>query len=104
MGTFIAGLPYIRGIKKIAEALSEGDELKLVREPKNQFDDRAILIRNANNKKMGYVPRRDNEVISRLMDGGMCFKAVVDRIDFRAEEDMNASYALSIHIGIYMIV
>lgn len=102
--TYIAGLPYIRGIKKIAMALSEGDELKLIREPKNQYDERAVLVKTVDNKKIGYIPRRNNEVISRLMDGGIYFKAFVDRVDLNPYENNKEKPVMNIYIKIYMIV
>ena len=46
-------------------------ELELFREPHNAHDEqRAIVIKNASGVKIGYVPRRDNVVFSRLMDAG----------------------------------
>ena len=102
--THIAGVMYVRGIKKMAKQLSEGDELRLVREPKNPYDMWAIVIKNAANRKIGYIPRSRNEIIARLMDGGMRFKAVVDLVQFHAEEDMTEKYALTILVSVYMVV
>ena len=36
----------------------------------NKFDSNAILILNADKKKLGYVPEKDNVVFARLMDAG----------------------------------
>lgn len=104
LSTYIAGLMHARGIKKLAQNLNEGDELRLVREPKNIHDNLAILVRNADNAKLGYVPRVKNEVIAHLMDGGMCFKAVVKHIELGAEIDRNSYGAMNIEIDIFMIV
>ena len=30
---------------------------------------------------MGFVPKRDNEIISRLMDSGRYFYCIVDKVD-----------------------
>jgi hypothetical protein len=36
----------------------------------NPYDHKAIVIKNADGVKIGYVPRADNVVFSRLMDAG----------------------------------
>lgn len=40
------------------------------REPDNPHDPNAIVIKNADGVKVGYVPRADNLIFSRLMDAG----------------------------------
>ena len=66
----IAGTGYVDGIEKICDSLPEEAILTFVREPKNPHDVFAIRIDSANGEKLGYVPRRKNEVLARLMDGG----------------------------------
>ncbi len=44
--------------------------LKLVREPENIYDTRAIKVLNQDGLHIGYVPRSKNEVIANLMDAG----------------------------------
>lgn len=39
-------------------------------EPENLSDAKAIVIKNAEGVKVGYVPREDNVIFSRLMDAG----------------------------------
>lgn len=36
----------------------------------NEYDERAIMIKNENGDKLGYIPRDKNEILSRLMDAG----------------------------------
>lgn len=66
----IAGTSFVQDIEKKVSALSIGEELSLVREGDNKHDSFAILVNNASEGKLGYVPRRKNKVLSRLMDGG----------------------------------
>ena len=40
------------------------------REPNNPYDKQAIVIKTGNGVKIGYVPKQDNIVFSRLMDAG----------------------------------
>lgn len=68
--TFVAGTSYIEGIEEIELNLKEGDRLVFYREPENPHDPQAIRIETLDKIKIGYVPRRDNVVFSRLMDAG----------------------------------
>ena len=54
----------------IGSRIKEGDRLVFFREPKNEHDPQAIRIKTLKNEKIGYVPRQDNIVFSRLMDAG----------------------------------
>lgn len=68
--TFVAGTSYIEGIDAIGLNLKEDDRLVFYREPENPHDPQAIRIETLDKIKIGYVPRRDNVVFSRLMDAG----------------------------------
>lgn len=68
--TYVAGTSYVDGIEDLEPHLSEGDKLDFFREPDNAYDEKAIVIRNTDGIKLGYVPRKDNIVFSRLMDAG----------------------------------
>lgn len=68
--TFVAGTTHIEGIEELAPHLNVGDKLDFFREPDNPYDSRAIVIRNSDGVKIGYVPKEDNAVFSRLMDAG----------------------------------
>lgn len=82
LSTDIAGLmhqdPY-----EILEAVVTGDLLQLKREPANEHDNLAIAVWKGS-IKCGYVPRKKNEVLARLMDAGKTVFAKVVEID---EED-----------------
>lgn len=80
MNCHVAGPSHIEGIEEILKALEPGIRLKLVREPDNEFDDMAVLVL-WDERKIGYLPRRNNEVIARLMDYGKYFYAVVSRVE-----------------------
>ena len=66
----IAGTTHIDGIEDIEPNLLDGMKLRFVREADNQYDSLAILIRDHDGNKLGYVPRNKNEILSRLMDAG----------------------------------
>ena len=68
--THIAGTSYIDVIEELEAHLNEDDKLDFFREPDNKYDKRAIVIQTIDGVKIGYVPRYDNAIFSRLMDAG----------------------------------
>lgn len=68
--TFIAGTTHIDGMLEMEKNLSVGDMLDFFREPDNVYDPGAIVIKNKYENKIGYVPKKDNIIFSRLMDAG----------------------------------
>jgi len=68
--THVAGTSYVEGIAELEPHISVGDKLDFFREPDNPHDKRAIVIKNADGVKIGYVPKADNMIFSRLMDAG----------------------------------
>lgn len=68
--THVAGTTYIEGIEELEPHLNVDDRLDFFREPDNKYDKRAIVVKTTDGVKIGYVPREDNVVFSRLMDAG----------------------------------
>lgn len=68
--THIAGTAYIKDIQEIVKEFSEGEIFSFFREAKNEHDNLAIAIKTSKNKKIGYIPKADNQIFSRLMDAG----------------------------------
>lgn len=66
-------------------SLEENEELRLKRERENQYDKYAIAVYNSE-KKIGYIPRRNNKVFARLMDGGKSILAKVKCADYYFDE------------------
>ena len=73
----IAGTTFLN-LKDIEPNLKKNQLLVLKREPKNEYDDKAILILTEDGQKLGYVPQERNEILSRLMDAG---KLLFGRLD-----------------------
>ena len=73
----IAGTTFLN-LKDIEPKLKKYQLLVLKREPKNEYDDKAILILTEDGQKLGYVPQEKNEILSRLMDAG---KLLFGRLD-----------------------
>ena len=73
----IAGTTFLN-LKDIEPKLKKNQLLVLKREPKNKYDDKAILILTEDGQKLGYVPQEKNEILSKLMDAG---KLLFGRLD-----------------------
>lgn len=93
--TYVAGTSHIEGIENIGSHIKDGDRLVFYREPENEHDPQAIRIENLKGEKIGYVPRKDNVVFSRLMDAGKVLFAKV------IEKEMKGKW-LKIKIKIYL--
>jgi hypothetical protein len=91
----VAGTSYVEGIEELAPYLNVDDKLDFFREPGNPHDSKAIVVKNADGVKIGYVPRADNAIFSRLMDAG---KLLFARI---SSKEMQGSW-LKIDIKVYL--
>lgn len=68
--TYVAGTSHVAGIEELEPYLNLNDKLDFFREPDNPYDAQAIMVKNSDGVKIGYVPRKDNVVFARLMDAG----------------------------------
>ena len=66
----IAGTTHIDNMDILEPKLTEGVEVQFFREPNNQYDSKAIVVKDKEGNKLGYIPRDKNEILSRLMDAG----------------------------------
>ncbi len=90
----VAGTFHLKD-KSVLDTVKTGDELTLLRE-ENPHDRNAILVLNAEKKKIGYVPRKDNLIFARLMNAGKLLKAKVTKVEPRKGYMM-------IGMGIYLV-
>lgn len=74
----LAGFQYHEG-KRLWDEMRVGDALTLVREPGNPYDAKAVRV-DWKGRKLGYVPRRENADIARLMDRGAKLEARISRL------------------------
>ena len=70
LDSYVAGTTHVEGIEEIAEGIDEGQRLVLYREPESEYDPQAIRVETIKAEKIGYIPRQDNVIFSRLMDAG----------------------------------
>lgn len=83
LDSMIAGTTHVVGIEELEPFLRVGDRLTLHRIPDNPSDPNAIKIYNRDGIKLGYVPRQDNLILARLMDGGKHLYAKITEKSWR---------------------
>jgi hypothetical protein len=74
----LAGFQYHAG-RTLWPQMRIGDALALVREPDNPYDARAVRV-EWRGHKIGYVPRRENADVARLLDRGQALTARIVRL------------------------
>lgn len=75
----VAGVSHrSRAIKDEIPYLNIKDEIKLVKEPTNQYDKYAVKV-VYDRKKVGYVPREHSKMVTHMIEEGMIQKIIVDR-------------------------
>ncbi len=84
----IVGSFFIPGIKDLFNELYDGEKLRLVREPENPHDNKAVRIDDSKGRKLGYISRRENEAISNLLDAGKNIYGIIKI----PEKDENGEY------------
>ncbi|MDQ1314435.1 MAG: hypothetical protein QG662_544 [Pseudomonadota bacterium] len=74
----LAGFQYHAG-KALWTRMRVGDALTLIREPDNPYDPMAVRV-EWQGRKIGYVPRRENDDVARLLDRGRILSARIVRL------------------------
>lgn len=74
----LAGFQYHAG-KALWPRMRVGDALTLEREPANRHDAKAVRV-EWHGHKIGYVPRRENADVARLLDAGQVLEARIVRL------------------------
>jgi hypothetical protein len=77
---YVAGYTYYDG-ESIEDALLEGKIVRFKREPGCKYDPRAVEI-YLGRKKLGYIPKRDNQLIASLLDRGVPIKGIISKRNF----------------------
>ena len=71
--------------RELLKTIQTGVRVNLVREPDNEYDDKAILVMDQGDNKLGYIPRTDNAKLSAAMDAGEAFYGLVFDTDMKVE-------------------
>lgn len=73
--THVAGTSYIDNFDEID--IKIGEKLSFYRE-KNEHDSNAIVVKTSKSIKIGYIPKKDNVIFSRLMDAGKSLFGIIE--------------------------
>jgi hypothetical protein len=79
----VAGFRYYRGPELVGR-IRPGEPIHLVPEPENPHDALAVRVEYGG-EKLGYIPRRENQAVSRLLQDGVRIEGRV--IEVHPEED-----------------
>ena len=91
----VAGTMHVDDVLFKTKAVDVGSPLVLKREPKNEHDELAIRVETSDGERIGWVPRKYNDILARLMDAG---KLLVAKVSHKELED----HWLNLRIGIYL--
>lgn len=75
----VAGFAHHQG-PELFDELHKGVEPVLVREPGNPHDPRAVRLEHRG-AHIGYIPKRCNSSVSRLLDQGARLRCTITRVD-----------------------
>lgn len=78
----LAGFQYHEG-EALWSYLTVGDRLELRREPDNPHDSHAIRI-DWNGRKLGYLPRAQNQTTALMLDNGLTLEARIGGLEKHA--------------------
>ena len=73
----IVGTRFQGGSDELVEDLEVGSRISFLREPDNAFDPDAVMALDEQGRKLGYIPRRENELIGALMEAGKYFYGII---------------------------
>jgi hypothetical protein len=93
---FVAGFRFYKGME-LLDQMQEGDMLELVREPDNAYDEAAIAL-HWNGEKIGFIPKSENEFLSKLLDAeALELMAEIAHLNKEVKPWEN------LHVGVYFL-
>jgi hypothetical protein len=94
--SFVKGFRFYDG-PNLLNKMHENDMLELVREPDNEYDNCAIAL-YFDKTKIGYLPKEDNEILSKLMDADVIqLQAEITHLKPEAKAWEN------VHVAVYVL-
>ena len=76
-------------------SVTTGARLELRRDKTNAWDSDAIAVLNADGNRIGFLPQKQNSILSRLMDGGKSLYAIV--VSKKSEDKF-----FNVTVGVYL--
>ena len=91
----IAGTSHVDDIVGKMSSVTTGARLELRRDKTNAWDSDAIAVLNADGNRIGFLPQKQNSILSRLMDGGKSLYAIV--VSKKSEDKF-----FNVTVGVYL--
>ena len=73
----IVGTRFLGGSDALVDDLEVGSRITFLREQDNAYDPYAIMALDEQGRKLGYIPRRENQIIGALMAAGKYFYGII---------------------------
>lgn len=80
----VAGTTHAERADEVSWEIEEGDKMTMKRNPRNKYDKNAIGI-YYRNIRIGWVPKSDNAILARLMDGERRLYFLTTSIDYQGD-------------------
>ena len=97
----IVGMRFQGGSDDLIDDLEPGSRITFIREPENRFDSLAIMALDEQGRKLGYIPRLNNTILSALMDAGKFLYGIVS--DEPGDKNAyNRSTPPALYVDLYM--
>lgn len=97
----IVGMRYQGGIVDLLRGIHLGSRITFIREPENAYDQKAIMALDDQGRKVGYIPRLENAILSALMDAGKTMYGIVSYIPQPGELRLSGPPAV-LYVDLYM--
>ena len=73
----IVGTRFLGGSDELVGDLQPGSRISFVTEPDNRFDKNAVMALDSKGRKLGYIPRHENEIIGALLRAGKSIYGII---------------------------
>ncbi len=93
----LVGMRFQGGSDGLMEELTPGSRVFFVAEPENKFDSCAVAAVDAKGRKLGYIPRNENDIVFALLKVGKSFYGIV------SEEQPYTNLRLNITPGVLVV-
>ena len=97
----IVGMRYQGGSLDLLREIQPGSRITFMRELENHYDQKAIMALDGQGRKLGYISRYENDVLSALMDAGKTLYGIVSHIP-RSTDMRTSGPPTVLYVDLYM--
>ena len=83
--------------QRIIRGCRVGDELLLVREPKNPYDENAVALFTLRRQQVGYIPMEVSQAVASSLDAGIRAPAFIAKILGGTRDKPNLGLMIDLH-------